>query len=81
MQGIVDKSNCYAQQVMGRERFDKSTQITLPELRAYIRFSILMGINKCPCIEDYWRRDPILFITPQSQQDHERSLIPSPRQQ
>ena len=60
----MDESNRYALQVMGQERFDKWTQITLPELRAYMGFCILMGINRLPCIEDYWRRDPALHYAP-----------------
>ena len=58
---IVDESNRYAQQVMGQERFDKWTKITLPELQAYMRF---MVINKLPCIEEYWRRDPSVHYAP-----------------
>ena len=49
---------------MGQEWFDKWTQITLPELRAYMGFCILMGINKLTHIEDYWRRDPSLHYSP-----------------
>ena len=64
LQGIVGESNRYAQQVMGQERFYRWTKITLPELRAYMGFCNLMGINKLPCIEDYWRRDPSLHYSP-----------------
>ena len=64
LQTIVDESNRYAQQVMGQEKFDKWTKIALPELRAYMGFCILMGINKLPCIEDYWKRDPHLHYSP-----------------
>ena len=60
LQAIVDESNRYAKQVIRQERFDQWTKITLPELRAYVGFCILMGINKLPCIEDYWRCDPAL---------------------
>ena len=61
---IVQESNRYAEQVMGQERYSQWTKITLPELRAYMGFCILMGINKLPCIEDYWRRDPSLHYAP-----------------
>lgn len=64
LQGIVEESNRYARQVLGQELFDKWTEITLSELRAYMGFCILIGINKLPSIEAYLRRDPSLHYSP-----------------
>ena len=42
----------HAKQVMGDEKFSKWTQITVEELRAFLGFAILMGINILPSIKD-----------------------------
>ena len=61
---IVQESNKYARQVMGEEAYLKWSPITVEELRAFFGFSILMGINHLPAIDEYWRRDPHLHYAP-----------------
>ena len=36
----------------------------MQELKAFLRFHILMGINHLPFLEDYWRQDPLLHYAP-----------------
>ena len=49
---------------MGDEKFSKWTHITVKELRAFLGFAILMGINILPSIKDYWKRDPLFHYAP-----------------
>ena len=42
---IVEQTNLYAEK----------------ELRAYFGFKIMMGLIPLPSMDDYWRRDPLLF--------------------
>ena len=60
MEKIVEESNRYANQVMGDEQFNKWTKVTVEELKAFLGFHILIGINHLPAVDDYWRRDPLL---------------------
>ena len=46
------------------ERSDTWNEITLNDLKAYLGFHILMGINHLPALEDYWKRDPFLHYVP-----------------
>ena len=64
MDEIVKQSNTYAKTVMGPEKYDKWTNITVDELKAFLGFSILMGINHLPSLNDYWSRDPHLRYAP-----------------
>ena len=61
---IVDETNRYARQVMGDVRYTSWTKITREELKAFIGFSILMGINRLPSLDDYWSKDPLLHYSP-----------------
>ena len=61
---IVKQSNAYAKTVMGDEKYDKWSKITVNELKAFFGFSILMGINHLPSLNDYWSRDPRLRYAP-----------------
>ena len=45
---------------MGEEAYLKWSPITVEELQAFFEFSILIGINHLPAIDDYWSRDPHL---------------------
>ena len=47
----------YARQVMGEDAYERWNPITVEELKAFFRFSILVGINHLPAIDDYWSRD------------------------
>ena len=42
---------------MGDEGYSRWTPITLKEFRAFLGFSILMGIVQLPALDDYWSRD------------------------
>ena len=44
---MVTESNRYTEDVMGSEKFAKWTKITV-EMKAFLGFSILMGINRTP---------------------------------
>ena len=61
---IVVESNRYARQVMGDQRYQNWTKITREELKAFIGFSILMGINRLPSVDDYWSNDELLHYAP-----------------
>ena len=38
--------------------------ITVPELKAYFGFCILMGVNRLPSLNDYWSKDQRLHYAP-----------------
>ena len=59
---IVRETNVYAQQCLVNTTTTWST--TSDEIRAYIGFHILMGINRLPEIRDYWAKDEKLHYTP-----------------
>ena len=59
---IVRETNVYAQQCLVNTTTTWST--TSDEIRAYIGFYILMGINCLPEIRDYWAKDEKLHYTP-----------------
>ena len=54
MERIVRESNAYAKSAMGNEKYEKWSKITVDELRAFLEFSVLMGINHLPSLNDYW---------------------------
>ena len=64
VQVIVEESNRYAREVMGDEKYDTWRVITADEVKAYLGFSILMGIVQLPSLDDYWKRDPLLHYAP-----------------
>ena len=49
---------------MGAEKYQSWRQITLKDVKAFLAFSILMGINVLPSIDDYWQRDKMLRYAP-----------------
>ena len=54
----MKQSNEYAKTVMGAEKYDKWAKMMVDELKAFLGFIILMGINHLPSLNDYWSRDP-----------------------
>ena len=60
---MVVQSNLYAKEVMGEEKYSSWSKITREELRAYLGFCILMGINHLPALDDYWSTDPALHYS------------------
>ena len=61
---IVEETNRYAQQVIGDEKFRSWMNITIEELKAFFGFTILMGIDRLPSVDDYWSKDPLLHYAP-----------------
>ena len=61
---MVEQSNMYAKEVMGEEKFSSWEKITNEEMKAYLGFCILMGINHLPALDDYWSTDPTLHYSP-----------------
>ena len=59
---IVDETNRYAQQSL--QGTNKVWETDADEIRAYMGFMILMGINQLPEIRDYWSVDPKLRYAP-----------------
>ena len=60
---IVRESNKYAAQCRGNQEW-----VTIAEeIRAYLGFNVLMGINNLPEISDYWSRDPRFHYSPISE--------------
>ena len=49
---------------MGTEKYQEWEKINVMELKAYLGFSILMGLVKLPSLEDYWNVDPFLHYAP-----------------
>ena len=64
LQIIVRESNAYAKIVMGNDKYEKWSKITMEEVKAFLGFSVLMGINHLPSLNDYWSRDPHLRYAP-----------------
>ena len=49
---------------MGEVKYLLWTKITVEELKAFLGFCILMGINSLPALKDYWKRDPTFHYAP-----------------
>ena len=49
---------------MGTEKYQEWEKINVMELKAYLGFSILMGLVKLPSLEDYRKVDPFLYYAP-----------------
>ena len=49
---------------MGEEKYSSWRKITLEDVKAFLGFSILMGINVLPSLGDYWQRDKTLRYAP-----------------
>ena len=50
---IVEQTNLYAKQVIGDEMYADWIEVTTDELKAYVGFCILIGINRLPGLDDY----------------------------
>ena len=57
---IVRETNRYAAQCRGDDTWETNAE----EIRAYLGFQILMGINQLPEIRDYWAKDERLHYAP-----------------
>ena len=49
---------------MGDVKYLLWNKITVQELKAFLGFRILMGINSLPALKDYWKRDPAFHYAP-----------------
>ena len=63
----MDQTNRYAEEVMGVEAYVSWKTISEEDIRAFIGFSILMGINQQSSMDDYWKKDPIHNYKPIAQ--------------
>ena len=59
---IVEETNRYAEQCL--QETNKQWSTNAEEIRAYLGFMILMGINRLPEIRDYWSTDENLRYAP-----------------
>ena len=55
---IVWETNRYAAQCLSGTNATWETNIS--EIRAYLGFMVVMGINRLPELHDYWSQDPKL---------------------
>ena len=63
IQMIVTESNRYASEVMGSEKYDTWNTFTPNDMLAFFGFAILMGINRLPSMDDYWKKG-LLYYKP-----------------
>ena len=61
---IIEQTNLYAKQVMGDDKYAAWEEVSTDELKAYLGFCILMGINWLPALDDYWSSDHTLRYSP-----------------
>ena len=61
---IVTETNKYAKLCLESEGKQSTWSSTEVEIRAYLGFHILMGLNHKPEIRDYWSRDEFLHYAP-----------------
>ena len=47
--------------MLSADAFEKFDLVTPHEIQAYFGFMLLMGINKLPCLYDYWKKDMTYF--------------------
>ena len=66
---IVDQTNLYASQCLEPDKYNDWQQLTIPELKAYIGFMILIGIVRLPLIYDYWKKKRSIQFQTDSKQD------------
>ena len=61
---IVTEINRYAKLCLESQGKQSTWCSTEEEIRAYLGFHILMGLNHKPEIRDYWSRDELLHYAP-----------------
>ena len=50
---IVEQTNAYAHEVLGDAAGDKWSDVTAEDIRAFLGFALLMGINRLPQLRLY----------------------------
>ena len=58
---IVKETNHYARSVMGEVRYEKWKTVKREDLYAYFGIMVMMGLVDLPCLQDYWKRDPLFY--------------------
>ena len=61
---IEVESNRYAKQIMTSEEYDEWKPIDVADLKAFLGFQILMGLNKLPSVDDYWKQSQVYHYSP-----------------
>ena len=64
LQMIVLESNRYAREVMGDRKYETWSEMRVDDISAFLGFSILMGINILPSMDDYWKRNKYTYYEP-----------------
>ena len=66
LEAIAHETNRYAARYLATHQPDNTPEwhTNVEELKAYLGFMVLMGINELPGIRDYWSRDPCLHSSP-----------------
>ena len=54
---IVHETNLFAAQSLAAVNRETTWETTIEELKAYLGFMIVMGVNRLPEIREYWSRD------------------------
>ena len=60
---IVHETNLFAAQSLAAANRDTTCETSIDELKAYLGFMIVMGVNRLPEVRDYWSRDEKLHNT------------------
>ena len=63
----MEQTNSYAEETLGANAYASWKAITCKDIRTFMGFNILMGINRRPSTEDYWKKDPINYYKPIAQ--------------
>ncbi len=58
------ESNRYAKEVMNPEQFNSMKPIDVADIKAFLGFTILMGLTKLPSVDDYWKQSPVYHYSP-----------------
>ena len=61
---IVRETNIYAHQVLGDAAGEKWEDVTAGDIRAFLGFALLMGINRLPQIHLYWNQQLEFYYAP-----------------
>ena len=57
---IVRETNRFAAQCLAAANSSATWETNLAEIKAYLGFMVVMGVNRLPEIRDYWSLDPML---------------------
>ncbi len=60
---VVHKTNLFAAQSLAAANKHTTWETSIEELKAYLGFMIVMGVNRLPEVRDYWSRDRLPHLT------------------